>query len=152
MDRYRCRWRGRGRRDATNVGATSLLVPGAWEVEHAAAAVQAVAPPLAEGTAQWRLCGVTSEGGVMERTRRYRLPDAICSRCGAVLGRVRHAEGGPIPYGPQPGDRSLCSQCGHVTVLGPDLRLRELSEAERAALESDAQIMAIRRGIWERGA
>jgi len=68
-----------------------------------------------------------------------RTPECHCLNCGKLLdtvGGVDHSDA------PEPGCVVLCLRCGAVHMLGDNLSLRGLSEAEMDYLTNDNEYMA----------
>lgn len=61
-----------------------------------------------------------------------------CPSCGKSLNRCGSRSG---ERGPQPGDLSVCLYCGHLSVYGDDVGLRELTDAEVVEVAGDADML-----------
>jgi len=66
-----------------------------------------------------------------------RIRDVLCPACGYAMTHTTAVEDGNAP---QPGDCSLCLNCGAVNVFSDDLGVRSASEAEIAEFMSDENV------------
>ena len=78
------------------------------------------------------------------------VPTSICPGCGDRLDCASPAFGNDTPA---PGDVTVCLRCGHMMAFSKNLRLRELTKAERRKADNDARIRFIevkRREVMQR--
>jgi len=67
-----------------------------------------------------------------------RVPPGNCLRCGAPFdGWTGVGRKGDVPRAPQPGDATVCIECGTAMIYTADLRLRWPTVTEQAALDRD---------------
>lgn len=75
--------------------------------------------------------------------RSHRVPAITCLSCGKVLNAATKVEGDAA--GPEPGNVSICLQCGHVMAFGDDLTLRELTDEEAHEIAGDPVVLKLQR-------
>jgi hypothetical protein len=70
---------------------------------------------------------------VKKEVPRVRVPDSLCSKCGAVLD----AATGVLDkyFKPKPGDVSVCFSCGALARFGPTLELVPFTREDRLVIE-----------------
>lgn len=68
-----------------------------------------------------------------------RIPESHCLNCGAKLNML--GTGDSTEANPQPGDVTVCIQCGGVMMLSDDLTPRGMSGEEMDHLASDLEWM-----------
>ena len=69
-----------------------------------------------------------------------------CLRCHKEIDNITD------PFGedsPNPGDATVCSECGHVMCFDDNLRFREITEAEKLELDTDedSKIRLLRKAL-----
>jgi NAD-dependent SIR2 family protein deacetylase len=69
------------------------------------------------------------------------VPVHTCPACGESTDRSAYPE---AQRGPQPGDVSVCYNCGYVTLFEEGLMRRPLTQAELDALPEDVLMMITR--------
>ena len=70
------------------------------------------------------------------------LPRSACPTCGYAMASatmVPADEDGAPAMWPEPGDLSLCIQCGAMLTFNDDLTLRSLPDADFRALDGETQ-------------
>jgi len=67
-----------------------------------------------------------------------------CINCGKLLDGVS-AVGDDVSGRPEPGDFSICIECGTIMVFGDDLQLRAPNKEEAHAIAGDQRVLAIQR-------
>jgi hypothetical protein len=78
-----------------------------------------------------------------------RLPPSPCTNCGKVLdagNAVRETKAKRPRHRvvmPDPGDFTVCIDCGHVMAFGTDLRLRDPTDDELVKVAGDPRLLAI---------
>jgi hypothetical protein len=70
---------------------------------------------------------------------------SYCSSCGKKLDAASAADGSDVR--PNPGDASVCLDCGHIMAFGEDMKLRELTEDEMRGIAGDKKILQAMRLI-----
>jgi hypothetical protein len=80
---------------------------------------------------------------MIDRMSDERLPEVRCSSCGTKLNAATHV--GPDDPRPEPGDFSICLDCGHLSAYADDLTLRPLTDAEIIEAAGDKRILATQR-------
>lgn len=63
------------------------------------------------------------------------MPLGVCLKCGQKLDAATPTRGMERP---EPGDITICLQCGHRMAFTRGMRLRELTKAERRESANDA--------------
>lgn len=63
----------------------------------------------------------------------------ICSVCNGVLNSAAQVNGNEMP---DPGDISLCLECGNIAVFGDNLELRQPTWQESLEFEQDHELMS----------
>jgi hypothetical protein len=76
----------------------------------------------------------------------YRVPGSKCLNCGEDLTGAAPVGGG---RGPQPGDISMCFDCGHIQAFGDNLVLRQLTSEEVVEIAGDPQVIFASKMIGE---
>jgi len=73
------------------------------------------------------------------------VPVSTCTNCGvladAATGVAAHDHEGEIV--PEPGDFTVCLQCGHIMTFADDLTLRDLTDEEVIRAAGDKRLIAI---------
>lgn len=72
-----------------------------------------------------------------------RVPSSRCPYCKKSLDGARIACETSQAERPNPGDYSMCINCGSFNVFGKDLRLRKPTEAETAEIGTDPDAMRL---------
>ena len=67
-----------------------------------------------------------------------------CPGCGRVNDLATHA-GEINAGGPQPGNLSICFQCGHLAMFCDDMSLRELTDEEMHDVAGDPELLRVQR-------
>jgi hypothetical protein len=82
----------------------------------------------------------------------YKIPQSFCPACDYRMEMADNVHGGGAP---DPGDCSVCLNCGQLLIFTDDLTLRVMTAAEVKEWMSDAEawraIDQIRRTIEQRG-
>lgn len=74
------------------------------------------------------------------------LPESHCLNCGKRLNRASSLE---ATTAPDPGDITICVECGHVMAFAEDLSHRQLTDAEIVEIAGDPDIIATQRMLAE---
>lgn len=69
-----------------------------------------------------------------------------CPYCNHLLDGISQVNGENLP---EPGDASICIQCGNVSVFDDDLSLRKPLPEEESAIQEDPTIREAQRAIFE---
>jgi Zn ribbon nucleic-acid-binding protein len=72
------------------------------------------------------------------------VPESRCTACGHLMNaaNVVSEDGQGIP---EPGDITVCIQCGHLMAFGDELRLRDLTDEEAKEIVGDERILIIKK-------
>lgn len=73
------------------------------------------------------------------------LPLHACLNCGRKLDACTSMEG----YKPDPGDPTICIDCGHLMVFNDDLTMREINDEEAYLFAADPKILQLQRALKE---
>lgn len=79
---------------------------------------------------------VSLEGDCMSTAPSFQHAESICPQCGYELTGSTHVQGGQ-PSLPEPGDNSVCINCGQVLVYESDCRLRKATVRDIGELMSE---------------
>jgi|GEM_PF-6175249 len=75
-----------------------------------------------------------------------RVPTCFCRVCGIDLDAVseisREDSGKELPVVASPGDITVCINCGTVSVMSDELRLREPTHEEMEVVRGDERVVA----------
>lgn len=70
----------------------------------------------------------------------HKVPDSKCTACGyAMNGAICVGE----DAAPDPGDFTVCIECGHLMIFGDGLILRNPTDAEMIEIAGDERLLAI---------
>jgi len=69
-----------------------------------------------------------------------RIPETRCLNCGHLLNALGTGDV-TVEAQPKPGDAIVCIKCGAVMLVGNNLTLRGMTDAEMDALVSDREWM-----------
>jgi len=69
------------------------------------------------------------------------IPEIKCTVCDEILN---HASDGKTNSSPGPGDFMFCLYCKHLMAFDKDMKLRELTEQEKAEAEIDPVVAEVR--------
>jgi hypothetical protein len=72
-------------------------------------------------------------------------PPNVCLKCRKLLDRASHPEAEP-----EPGDLSICIECGHVMVFDDGLRFRAPTPEESMRIATDERVRQMRANIQQR--
>ena len=70
------------------------------------------------------------------------VPPSSCTNCGKVMDGATCIGADSAP---EPGDASVCLNCGHIMAYGDDLKMRNLTDAEVVLFAGNPAIIAIQR-------
>jgi hypothetical protein len=70
------------------------------------------------------------------------IPKSACTNCGKVLDGATCVG---TDAAPDPGDATICINCGHLMVFDAALGLRELTAEEIRQMAGDERILAVQR-------
>jgi hypothetical protein len=75
----------------------------------------------------------------------HQVPPSVCTSCGLVMdGATGVAEDGHKgDIVPDPGDFTVCINCGHLMIFNEDLTLRDLTDDEMIKVAGDKRLIAI---------
>lgn len=76
-------------------------------------------------------------------------PESMCLNCGKRLNAATALAG---EIGPQPGNFTVCLDCGHLMVFAADLTLRAPIDAELTEIAGDpglVRLQRIRAAYWQ---
>jgi hypothetical protein len=72
------------------------------------------------------------------------LPDVRCINCGVILTGAFAVD---ADHKPEPGNISICADCGHIAMFADDLSMRELTAKEQIEIAGDMRILMAQRAL-----
>jgi endogenous inhibitor of DNA gyrase (YacG/DUF329 family) len=79
---------------------------------------------------------------MMRVGERHEMPEMRCTNCGKSLDR---AAGIDNDARPEPGDASICIECGHLMTWGENMELRDPTTDEIIEFAGDPRIIVAQR-------
>jgi hypothetical protein len=75
----------------------------------------------------------------------FQIPMSKCPECGHILDAANCVSDGRPPAAPEPGDFTVCLNCGHLLVFDDNLGTREPNVEEAREIAGDRRVLAIQK-------